>query len=198
VHFDAQDLVVVGDGEIPSHSRDQTRRTPTRAATRREKVTIHTQSRENGLTNSPGFERERGRKIVPTKRDIPGGFKVSPLHVNSGLGTTQRWDEAAIKQRAKKWASIALGIWSAPRLDESVLQKYGCRNTGASAYSIEYPVAANMINMLSINLQVIDRLRSGAGEFLVDPVDVAREGLESLADLQLIMQPCFCKFVLDR
>jgi len=46
----------------------------------------------------------------------------------------------------------------------------------------QHAVGANIINMLIMNLQVINSLRPRAGEFLLDPMDVARDGLEAFAD----------------
>ena len=62
------------------------------------------------------------------KRDMPGapgkGLKQSPLKLNEGLGALEMWDEAAIKTRASKLATIAINVWSAPKLAANVLEPY--------------------------------------------------------------------------
>ncbi|MCX6115890.1 MAG: DUF262 domain-containing protein [Proteobacteria bacterium] len=62
------------------------------------------------------------------KRDMLGapekGLKQSPLKLNQGLGTLETWDEAAIKTRADKLATVAVNLWAAPKLAADVLEAY--------------------------------------------------------------------------
>jgi len=62
------------------------------------------------------------------KRDMPGavekGLKQSPLKLNQGLGALEKWDEAAIKSRADKLATVAVNVWAAPKLAADVLEVY--------------------------------------------------------------------------
>jgi len=62
------------------------------------------------------------------KRDMPGapikGLKQSPLKLNEGLGSLEKWDESAIKTRANKLADLALKVWTAPMLTADVLEPY--------------------------------------------------------------------------
>jgi uncharacterized protein with ParB-like and HNH nuclease domain/predicted transport protein len=48
------------------------------------------------------------------KRDMEGGFAVSPLFLNKGLGHLERWTETEIQDRAEKLASWANEIWTYP------------------------------------------------------------------------------------
>jgi predicted transport protein len=74
---------------------------------------------------------------MPKKRDMPGGFKQSPLKLNAGLGTLTKWTEDEIKDRAKKLASESLGIWVAPRLDGVLLKSYQEEPEAKSTYTID-------------------------------------------------------------
>ena len=62
------------------------------------------------------------------KRDMLGaaekGLKQSPLKLNQGLGALEKWDEAAIKNRANKLATFAVNVWAAPKLAADVLDAY--------------------------------------------------------------------------
>ena len=59
-----------------------------------------------------------------TKRDMEGGFRVSPLVLNAGLGHLETWNEASIQARAERLADQAVEVWPAPRLDLTVLVGY--------------------------------------------------------------------------
>ena len=71
-----------------------------------------------------GYNSEYSDKIFAEKRDMPGGFKESPLKLNQGLGNIEQWDEDAIRQRADRLSTKALDVWAAPKLDASVLECY--------------------------------------------------------------------------
>lgn len=45
------------------------------------------------------------------KRDIPGGFRDTPLCLNQSLAQAERWDETAIEKRAEELFQTALKIW---------------------------------------------------------------------------------------
>lgn len=49
------------------------------------------------------------------KRDMAGGFKVSPLYLTQGLAQLDQWNEEAIKDRAAELASWAIQIWPYPK-----------------------------------------------------------------------------------
>lgn len=58
-----------------------------------------------------GYNPEYGARPFDEKRDMQGGFKDSPLHLNRGLGTRDRWDVAAIEQRGRELAERAVQVW---------------------------------------------------------------------------------------
>jgi uncharacterized protein with ParB-like and HNH nuclease domain len=71
-----------------------------------------------------GYNSEYSDRPFSQKRDIEGGFKVSPLWLNEGLGDLERWDEAAIQARAKRLAEQAVKVWAGPTLPKEVLDAY--------------------------------------------------------------------------
>ncbi len=74
------------------------------------------------------------------KRDMPKspekGLKQSPLNLNQGLGIIEKWDEAAIQNRAKKLAGLAIKVWQAPVLPKEVLDNYQSKVMPAQQYSV--------------------------------------------------------------
>jgi predicted transport protein len=70
------------------------------------------------------------------KRDIEGGFKMSPLILNQGLGLLESWNEDTIKTRAEKLAQLASKVWSGIDLSEEIINQYKPKKN-ASGYSIE-------------------------------------------------------------
>lgn len=60
-----------------------------------------------------GYNSEYGDRPFLEKRDMHGGFRESPLHLNKELGILARWNEDAIKERATKLAARAVQIWPA-------------------------------------------------------------------------------------
>lgn len=71
-----------------------------------------------------GYNSEYSDRPFSEKRDMEGGFKLSPLKLNQGLGASSVWNETAIQQRAHKLAKEATGIWAAPQLPEDILHAY--------------------------------------------------------------------------
>ncbi|MFM6305295.1 MAG: DUF262 domain-containing protein [Planktothrix sp.] len=83
-----------------------------------------------------GYNSEYSDKTFAQKRDMPGGFKESPLKLNQGLGVVEQWDEDAIRQRADRLSTIALDVWAAPKLETSVLECYKSK-PAQQGYTIE-------------------------------------------------------------
>jgi uncharacterized protein with ParB-like and HNH nuclease domain/predicted transport protein len=83
-----------------------------------------------------GYNSEYSDKPFIEKRDMKGGFKESPLKLNSGLGQFDQWNEAAIKVRAEKLADIAVKVWTAPVLASEVLAAYRPHVPAGAVYSI--------------------------------------------------------------
>jgi uncharacterized protein with ParB-like and HNH nuclease domain/predicted transport protein len=71
-----------------------------------------------------GYNSEYSDRSFVEKRDMVGGFKESPLHLNQGLGDLLHWNEETIAQRSEKLAQQAVGVWNAPKLAPAVLEAY--------------------------------------------------------------------------
>jgi len=85
-----------------------------------------------------GYNSEYGDRTFVEKRDHPdGGFKVSPLKLNAGLGQLDAWNEDTIKTRAGKLADQALEVWMAPKLPADVLAAYRPKATQGASYTID-------------------------------------------------------------
>jgi predicted transport protein len=82
------------------------------------------------------YNSEYSDRTFAEKRDMPGGFSVSPLNLNAGLGQLDQWNKVAIKTRASKLADLALEVWSAPKLAPEVLAAYRPKVTAATTYTI--------------------------------------------------------------
>lgn len=68
---------------------------------------------------------------------MKGGFKESPLRVNQGLGTIDRWTEEEIKSRAAKLSGLAATVWNAPSLAADVLDAYKPKAEVSASYTID-------------------------------------------------------------
>jgi uncharacterized protein with ParB-like and HNH nuclease domain/predicted transport protein len=84
-----------------------------------------------------GYNSEYSDRPFKEKRDMEGGFKISPLKLNAGLGQLDTWNEVAIKTRAGTLAESALDVWQSPKLSEAALLPY--RRGGA--VSTDYTIA---------------------------------------------------------
>lgn len=71
-----------------------------------------------------GYNAEYGDRSFADKRDMKGGFKESPLHLNKGLGQLETWDKKAIQFRAKHLANEAVIVWPGPSLPKSIFDAY--------------------------------------------------------------------------
>lgn len=83
-----------------------------------------------------GYNSELSDRPFIEKRDMPGGFKESPLKLNQGLGLVEEWNEEAIKARAQKLGDAALTVWSVPKLDSDVLDAYKPKVATPGIYTI--------------------------------------------------------------
>lgn len=84
-----------------------------------------------------GYNPEYSDRPFPKKRDMPGGFRESPLHLNQGLREVEVWNEAAIQARADQLAKQALEVWPAPALSDEALERYRKKPTAEPTYTIE-------------------------------------------------------------
>ncbi|GIV76422.1 MAG: hypothetical protein KatS3mg050_0816 [Litorilinea sp.] len=84
-----------------------------------------------------GYNAEYSDRPFLEKRDMPGGFRESPLRLNQGLGQVEVWNEAAIQARADRLARLALEVWPAPELPDEVLERYRPKAQSQAGYTIE-------------------------------------------------------------
>ncbi len=71
-----------------------------------------------------GYNSEYSDRPFKEKRDMAGGFTVSPLRLNSGLGQVQLWNEVEIQQRSERLSRLATEVWQAPKLPDAKLAEY--------------------------------------------------------------------------
>lgn len=91
-----------------------------------------------------GYNSEFSNHSFKVKRDTKGGFRQSPLRINSDLGELDDWNEETIKSRAIKLAAQAIDVWQAPVVAADVLETYQSRAKETATYSIEdHPHLAN-------------------------------------------------------
>lgn len=84
-----------------------------------------------------GYNAEYSDRAFTEKRDMKGGFRESPLRLNEGLSGLDKWDEAAIKNRAERLAVVATGVWAVPSLQAEVIESYRPRGEKAAGYTID-------------------------------------------------------------
>ena len=85
-----------------------------------------------------GYNPELSDRPFTEKRDIKGGFQESPLRMNQGLGSLDRWTEDTIKARAATLAGRAVGVWAAPSLPADVVEAYEFKAVPIVGYTIEH------------------------------------------------------------
>ena len=71
-----------------------------------------------------GYNSEYSDRPFVEKRDMEGGFKMSPLRLNEGIGWLERWDEGAIQVRANRLADLAARVWADVHLPAERLASY--------------------------------------------------------------------------
>ncbi|MEM9221383.1 MAG: DUF262 and DUF1524 domain-containing protein [Pseudomonadota bacterium] len=84
-----------------------------------------------------GYNSEYSDRSFAAKRDMPGGFRESPLRLNAGLRQVDVWDEEAIRNRAKTLARTAVGVWAAPQIDAEILDAYRPQKPARASYQID-------------------------------------------------------------
>ena len=84
-----------------------------------------------------GYNTEYSDRPFSEKREMRGGFRESPLKLNEGLRSLDKWDEAAIKNRAQRLAAVAAGVWAVPSLRAEVLESYRPRREKVAGYTID-------------------------------------------------------------
>ncbi len=86
-----------------------------------------------------GYNSELSDSTFIEKRDMKGGFRDSPIRLNSDLGKLEHWNEHEILKRAEKLAQTALKIWPYPSIDPELLKKYrkSENKSQKTAYSLQ-------------------------------------------------------------
>jgi len=85
-----------------------------------------------------GYNSELSDRPFEDKRDMEGGFADSPIRLNAGLGSLQKWDEEEIKKRADTLAMKAVTVWGELSLESSILDAYRQKpQEAASLYTID-------------------------------------------------------------
>jgi len=97
---------------------------------------------------------EYKRSGVQDAAGKPVGFASSPLRLNAGLGTLERWDEAAILARAEQLASDALMIWPEAR------KPYGFEGLELAAATKGYTLADHPQIATGPMHELFERLRA--------------------------------------
>lgn len=71
-----------------------------------------------------GYNSELSDRPFKQKQDAQGGFKDSPLFLNTSLKELNIWNEGQILVRSEYLANLSKQIWAYPTLDQSILEKY--------------------------------------------------------------------------
>lgn len=82
-----------------------------------------------------GYNSEYSDRTFPEKRDMAGGFRESPLHLNQGLGELEHWNEETIRQRGGRLAAQAVNVWPVPEVEADILEAY--KPKAAAGYTID-------------------------------------------------------------
>lgn len=76
-----------------------------------------------------GYNSEYSDRPFSQKRDMQGGFRMSPLRLNHSLGSVDTWNEAAIDARAASLAALAIEVWEYPQVSTEALENYRPQKT---------------------------------------------------------------------
>ena len=71
-----------------------------------------------------GYNSEYSDRPFAEKRDMEGGFRMSPLRLNESIGSLDRWDERAIRVRATRLSNVAASVWGDIQLPAEKLAQY--------------------------------------------------------------------------
>ena len=96
-----------------------------------------TQLHTLGNLTLTAYNSEYSDRPFSEKRDMPGGFKESPLRLNEGLGMLTNWDETAIRKRAERLADLAATVWKLPKLPAEGQENYQPKIKHPDGYSFD-------------------------------------------------------------
>ncbi len=83
------------------------------------------------------YNSEYSDKPFQVKRDMDGGFKASPVRLNSDLKELSNWTESEIVKRSQRLSKIATEVWSRPTISLDVLKFYQNATKVKETYRIE-------------------------------------------------------------
>ena len=87
-----------------------------------------------------GYNSEYSDKPFIDKRDMPNGFKDSPIRLNQSLRDINSWNQTEIIKRGKQISQEALKVCALPELPDHILKKYKPANKTKNGYTIDdYP-----------------------------------------------------------
>ena len=85
-----------------------------------------------------GYNSELSDRPFGDKKKMVGGFDDSPLRLNNFMKNVDIWNEENINKRARELATKAKEVWSAPNLEDTVLEKYMAKEVKEiAAYTID-------------------------------------------------------------
>jgi len=85
-----------------------------------------------------GYNTEYSDRTFAEKRDMPGGFRESPLRLNQGLGSQETWNEDAIRQRALRLAKQALQVWAQPSISIEAWDAFIVEDDQPPVYTLDH------------------------------------------------------------
>ena len=71
-----------------------------------------------------GYNSELSDRPFQKKQTMGGGFKDSPIRLNSSITSLEHWNKETIEKRSKELSGKALMIWSFPHVPQEVLEQY--------------------------------------------------------------------------
>ena len=83
-----------------------------------------------------GYNPELSDRPFREKRDMPGGFRDTPIRLSEELRQLDTWNEDAIKARADRLAALAVQAWAAPNLSIGELKRFEAAPDVAEEYTI--------------------------------------------------------------
>ena len=102
-----------------------------------------------------GYNPELSDRPFREKRDMPGGFRDTPIRLSEELRQLETWNEDAIKARADRLATLAVQAWAAPNLSIGELKRFEAAPAVAEEYTIadHPPLAGGSIGSLFQDLR---------------------------------------------
>jgi predicted transport protein len=119
------------------------------------------------------YNSELGDLSFLEKRDKIGcGFHSSPLSLNHDLAELDRWNKNEIEKRAAELTALAINIWPAPSLPNSILEKYmhSTQNEQDHVYSEEDHLRKGDDNTKRLYYSLKDKVRQIGNGITIRPV----------------------------